>query len=100
MINIYLNQVEKELDLLLLHQKNTVDHLRIAEDIYSVITKSDDHVALEIIALFNVVKRQNELEAIQKNLELAQQTIKDLHNARLKTRKEHAIERTNIENEL
>lgn len=95
MINIYLNQVEKELDQLLLHEKNINDHLRIAENIYSVIEKtSDEHTALRLVTLFNVIKRQNELEAIQKNIQLAQSTIKDIHTVRITQRKERKIEQT------
>ena len=92
MINIYLNQVEKELDQLLILQKSTSDYLRIAEDISSVIEKTPDHDALKIITLFNVVKRQTELIAIEANIELANKTIKDLHNVRRTQRKERSIE--------
>lgn len=94
MINIYLNQVERELDDLLVLQKVTNDYLRIAEDVYSVIDTTEGHPALEIIALFNVLKRQNELEVIQKNIELANKTIKDLHNVRRLQWKERKVERT------
>jgi hypothetical protein len=92
MINIYLNQVEKELDQLLVLQKSTNDYLRIAEDIYSVIEPTENHEALKTIALFNVIKRQAELTAIESNIELAHKTIKDLHNVRRTQRKERSIE--------
>lgn len=101
MINIYLNQVEKELDKMLLHEKNINDQLRIAEDVYSVIEKAEDtHIALKIIALFNVLKRQTELEAIQKNIQLAQKTIKEIHTVRINQRKERKIGQTNDNEEF
>jgi|SRR5215217_1456163 len=94
MINIYLNQVERELDALLVLQKQTNDHLRIAEDLYTVIDETSNHDALAVVALFNVIKRQNELESIQKNVELANKTIKNLHNVRRIQWKERTVERT------
>lgn len=94
MINIYLNQVERELDDLVLRQKATNDMLRIAEDTYSTIEETDGHEALKLVSLFNVLKRQNELEIIQKNIELANKTIKNLHLVRRTQWKERTIERT------
>lgn len=95
MINIYLNQAEKELDQMLARQKNINDYLRIAQDIYSVLEETEGHDAIKIIALFNVLKREIELEALEKNIELAQKTIKDLHNVRIQERKERIVERSN-----
>lgn len=94
MINIYLNQVERELDDLLVLQKKTNDFLRIAEDLYTVLEETEGHDALKMISLFNVLKRQNELETIQKNVELANKTIKSLHNVRRTQWKERIVERT------
>lgn len=94
MINIYLNQVERELDELLALQKTTNDFLRIAEDTYTAIDETEGHEALKIISLFNVLKRQNELEVIQKNIELTNKTIKNLHLVRRTQWKERTIERT------
>lgn len=99
MINIYLNQVERELDTLLDLQKTTNDFLRIAEDVYSAIDETEGHEALKLIALFNVEKRQNELEVIQRNIELANNTIKSMHTVRRARWKEKNFERTTEEPE-
>ena len=97
MLNIYLNQVEQELDQLLILQKMTSDFLRIAEDIYSVIDASLDHDALKVVALFDIARRQAELTSIEVNIELAHQTIRDLHNIRRTQRKERSIEQRDDE---
>lgn len=101
MINIYLNQVEKELDQLLIHEKNVNDQLRIAQDIYTAIEAiQEDHIALKTVLLFNVIKRQNELEAIQENIALAQRTIKDIHTVRINQSKERKIGQVNDNEEF
>lgn len=97
MINVFLNQIEKDLDALILAQKDVHDKLRVRQDIYVAIEPSEDHEALKIAILYSIMKYKSELHSLNTRIDAANQAIKELHKLRHKDKEEIVYERSEPE---
>lgn len=89
MINIYLNQVEKELDFMHEQEKEIYEQLRIAEDIFHASEEgSSSREALKIVSLFGVLRYQAELASLKTKISAAQTAIASIHKLKLKEKEE------------
>lgn len=99
MINVYLNQVEKELDQLLLAQKEIHDKLRVKQDTYSAIEDSENKTALRIFVLYTILQHKSELHSLNTRIDAAKTAIKELHRLRQKDKEDTIYERSVIESQ-
>jgi hypothetical protein len=95
MINVYLNQIEHELDNLILQQKTVHGKLRIRQDIHLGIEHSEVHEALKIAILYSIIKYKSELHSLNTRIDAANNAIKNLHQLRHKEKEEAVYDRTN-----
>lgn len=97
MINVFLNQMEKDLDSLIANQKDAHDKLRVRQDIYIAIEASEDHAALKIVILYSILKYKSELHSLNTRIDAANNAIKELHQLRHKDKDEIVYERSEPE---